>query len=461
MTPPARYLLVLAFAALLAVAIAVLVDGERPVRTSLSVVDALSAETAEFSADYARALEERTFRFPEDHGPHPDYRTEWWYYTGNLSDPSGRRFGYQLTIFRTALRPADESTDSTWSTRQLYMAHFALSDAQADAFHAFERFSRGAAGLAGAIDRPYRVWLEDWSVVGATADSVHLQASEEGLSIDLTLHRVKPIVLQGDDGLDQKGPEAGNASYYYSMTRMRTAGTVVIGRERHDVEGLSWLDREWSTSALADDQVGWDWFSLQLDDGRDVMFYRLRRRDGTASPFSNGVVVDTDGSIRRLDHRDVELEPSRFWKSPQTDRRYPIDWSFRIPSMDVDLDLVPYVEHQELDLAVRYWEGAVRVEGSHEGSGFVEMTGYGDSNSGEEANAPARGDAAGDDTARLGDDTARLGDDTPERGGETPEPGGETAGPGGETAGPGGDASGRGGEAAHSGTHAAAGLRGL
>lgn len=386
MPPPVRILLIIAFAAVLA--FAVLVDDERPVRTPLSVAEALSADTAAYSAAYARALEARTFRFPEDHGPHPDYRTEWWYYTGNLSSAAGRRFGYQLTIFRTALRPSGgEPPDSTWSTRQLYMGHFALSDVQADAFHAFERFSRGAAGLAGAYGRPYRVWLEDWSAAGATADSVSLLASEEDISIDLSLHRMKPIVLQGHGGLDQKGPEPGNASYYYSMTRMPTTGIVVIGGERHEVEGLSRLDREWSTSALGNNLVGWDWFSLQLDDGRDLMFYRLRRRDGTASPFSNGVVVDLDGSIHRLDERDVVLTPTRFWASPETGRRYPIRWSFRIPSMDVDLDLLPYLEHQELNLAVTYWEGAVRVEGSHAGIGFVEMTGYGDPSSGEDAAA--------------------------------------------------------------------------
>jgi predicted secreted hydrolase len=400
-------------------------SSERPVSTSLTVAQALSGDTTGLSTGYARALGPRTFRFPDDHGPHPDFRTEWWYYTGNLSSPSGRRFGYQLTLFRTALSPPDElaamtrgrqateptphgrqaadptlrgrqaadptprgrqateptprgrqAADATWRTRQVYMAHLALSDVQNEVFHAFERFSRGAAGLAGARAQPYRVWLDDWQVAGPTADSVRLQAAEQGLALDLSLRRVKPIVLQGDRGFDRKGPEPGDASYYYSMTRMHTAGTISIEGTLHAVEGLSWLDREWSTSVLGTDQVGWDWFSLHLDDGRDVMFYRLRHRDGTASPFTSGLVVAGDGAIRRLEAQDVELEPTRHWESPDSGSRYPIGWSLRIPSMEMDLALDPYLEQQELNLVVPYWEGAVRVSGSHGGSGFVELTGY-------------------------------------------------------------------------------------
>lgn len=412
-----RYLVFIAIAAaaLLAGAVLFLGRDERPVRTSLAVAEALSADTA----GYARAADPRPFRFPDDHGPHPDFRTEWWYYTGNLSTAEGRRFGYQLTIFRTALRPPaggvttghtdaagdrsegdvvrseGDGSDSTWSTRQLYMAHFAVVDERAGVHVGFERFSRGAAGLAGARARPFRVWLEDWSVSGQTADSVRLRAAGEGAdeegdgergadeaAVDLSLVRLKPIVLQGDDGLDRKGAEPGNASYYYSMTRMRTSGTLRVGGESYEVGGLSWLDREWSTSALGEDQVGWDWFSLQLDDGRDVMFYRLRLRDGGTSPFSNGVVVGADGSVRRLSTRDVEVEPLRYWDSPASGARYPVAWSFRIPDASIDLDLTPLVDGQEMTHSVTYWEGAVRAAGSHAGSGFVEMTGYAEEDAG-------------------------------------------------------------------------------
>lgn len=347
-------------------------------RTSLTVTEALAADTA----GYARALAPRPFHFPDDHGPHPDFRTEWWYYTGNLSTSRGRQFGYQLTMFRIAVQPPpapgeDPEDDSTWSTRQLYMAHFALSDARAGTFGAFERFSRGAAGLAGASAAPYRVWLEDWEISGESADSVRLRAREDAAAIDLSLLRLKPIVLQGREGLDAKGPQPGNASYYYSMTRMRTTGSVRIDGESFDVEGLSWLDREWSTSALGEDLEGWDWFSLHLDDGRDVMYYRLRTTDGGASRYSTGSVVDVDGSVRRLEPDDVAARPIRMWESPESGSRYPVAWALRIPSMDIDLEIEPTMDRQELALAVTYWEGAVRVRGSHEGSGFLEMTGYG------------------------------------------------------------------------------------
>lgn len=370
-------------------------DGTAPERASLAVTEALSADTSGF----ARAVSPRAFAFPEDHGPHPSYRTEWWYYTGNLSTPSGRRFGYQFTVFRTALSPpgprvngsirpagagssaVDTGSDATWSTRQLYMAHFAVSDVDGGAFHAFERFSRGAGGLAGARASPYHVWLEDWDVAGETADTVRIRARADGtssVSVELLLRRIKPIVLQGEGGLDRKGPEPGNASYYYSMTRMNTEGIVAVDSDSFDVEGLSWLDREWSTSALGPDQVGWDWFSLQLDDGRDLMFYRLRQTDGTSSPYSNGVVIATDGAVRRLEVDDVDLEPLRYWESPATGARYPVDWAVRVPSLSVDLRVTPVQDRQEVDHTVTYWEGAVDVDGSHAGRGFVEMTGYDD-----------------------------------------------------------------------------------
>ncbi|MEX0821919.1 MAG: lipocalin-like domain-containing protein [Rhodothermales bacterium] len=341
------------------------------------MTEVLSADTSGF----ARVVSPRPFAFPDDHGPHPSYRTEWWYYTGNLSAPTGRRFGYQFTVFRTALSPPEPDSlhDATWSTRQLFMAHFALSDVDDDAFYAFERFSRGAGGLAGAEASPYHVWLEDWDVAGQTADSVRLRARADGppsVSVNLSLRRLKPVVPQGEGGLDRKGPEPGNASYYYSMTRMVTEGTVTVDADSFEVAGLSWLDREWSTSALGPDQIGWDWFSLQLDDGRDLMFYRLRQTDGTASPYSNGVVVASDGAVRRLEVEDVELEPLRYWESPATGARYPVEWAVRVPSLSIDLRIAPVLDRQELNHTVTYWEGAVDVDGSHTGRGYVEMTGY-------------------------------------------------------------------------------------
>lgn len=349
-----------------------------PVRASLSVAEAMSSDTT----GYERVLGPRPFSFPEDHGPHPGYRTEWWYYTGNLTAADGRAFGFQFTLFRIALTPGDTlARPSAWATNQLYMAHFTVTDAASERFYAFERFSRGAAGLAGARAEPFRIWLEDWSAETAGAmPRMRLRAAEGDVAVDLTFDPLKPVVLQGDHGFDRKGPNPGDASYYYSMTRLATQGSVTVGGRAFAVEGLSWMDREWSTSALGEEQVGWDWFALHLSDGRDLMFYQLRERGGI-SPFTSGVLVDVEGAARRL--TDVALDVLETWRSPDSGVEYPSRWRMRVPSADLDLTLRPLVSDQELDVTVRYWEGAVRVDGTASGkpvagAGYVELTGYGE-----------------------------------------------------------------------------------
>jgi predicted secreted hydrolase len=332
---------------------------------------------------YAKALEPREFRFPADHGPHPEFRTEWWYYTGNLETARGRRFGFQLTFFRSALAPAMPVRESAWASRQAWLAHFTVSDVQGGSFRSFERWSRGALGLAGAQGKPFRVWVKDWTAeaVGGQAPPMRLVASEEGVGIDLVLQQDKPPVLQGERGLSRKSTEPGNASYYYSLTRMPASGTVRIGSERFAVTGLAWMDREWSTSALGRDQVGWDWFSLQLSDGWDVMLYRLRRKNGTADPASSGTLIDPRGESRTLDLADFRIAGSGEWRSPRSGARYPASWRVRVPAEDLDLAIHPLLANQELDVSFRYWEGAVAIEGTHrgrpvQGRGYVELTGY-------------------------------------------------------------------------------------
>ncbi len=351
-------------------------------RATVSIAEGLRGNA---DGGYARATEPRSFSFPADHGPHPDYRVEWWYYTGNLETPEGRHFGFQLTFFRIALAPHIAPRPSAWATNQMYMAHFAVTDVAGGRFHAFERFSRGALDLAGAQAQPFRVWLEDWvaEAPGESALPMHLRAAEGDVAIDLTLDSVAPPVLQGNDGLSQKGPEPGNASYYYSFTRMSAAGTVRIGDQRVAVQGLAWMDREWSTSALGPDQTGWDWFALQLSNGQELMFYRLRRQDGGTDPFSAGTLVRNDGSTRRLGPAEVELEPLGHWQSPRSGARYPVRWRLRVPSEGLELEITPYLQDQELNLSVRYWEGTVRVQGTQTGqavagSGYLELTGYAD-----------------------------------------------------------------------------------
>jgi predicted secreted hydrolase len=337
------------------------------------------------SAGFARALESRAFVFPRDHGAHPEFRNEWWYFTGNLRARDGRRFGYQLTVFRSALSPDVRGGTSSWATRQAYMGHLALSDASAGSFHYFQRFSRGAAGLAGAGHQGMSVWIEDWKVSAVGDGSWRLRAAagegEDAVALDLVLQPRKPVVLQGDRGLSRKGGEPGNASYYYSLTRIATSGTVATTRGRWSVQGGSWLDREWSTSVLAPGQVGWDWFAVQLDSGDELMYYRLRKRDGSTDRHSQGVWVDAAGNVRRLRASDVVVEARGEWTSAETGVRYPSGWRIRVPKLELSLDLDPLLDNQELDVLVRYWEGAVDVHGRAAGKastgwGYVELTGY-------------------------------------------------------------------------------------
>jgi predicted secreted hydrolase len=361
-------------------------------RARLSVGDVLGPASP---AGFARADAPRPLVFPADHGPHPDFASEWWYFTGNLGGADGRQLGYQLTFFRTALAPPSSlpRRASAWATGQAWMAHFAVSDITGGAFHAFDRFERGALGLAGGQAEPWRVWLDDWSLeqVGDAPFPLRLRAAtrrDDGgdggapVALDLRVEPLKPIVLQGDEGLSRKGPTPGNASYYYSFTRLRTSGTVRLGAREIAVAGTSWLDREWSTSVLEQGQQGWDWFALQLDDGVDLMYYQIRENDGSAAPTSAGTLVQPDGGHVPLASGDVELRVEGDWISPIDGARYPAGWRLVVPARAIDLQVTPLLADQELDVAFRYWEGAVEVSGSGPGGapvrgrGYVELTGY-------------------------------------------------------------------------------------
>jgi predicted secreted hydrolase len=355
---------------------------DRAARATLSLAEALAGAD---TAGYARAVAPRPFDFPSDHGPHPDFRSEWWYVTGNLSADGGRDFGFQLTIFRSALSPHSPETESAWGTRQAYMAHFTVTDVAERRFHVHERFARGAAGLAGATADPLRVWLEDWAIEfdSAATFPMHLRAAGDDVELRLVLAAGKPAVLQGDQGLSPKGPEPGNASYYYSFTRLAAGGTLVVGADTISVRGSAWLDREWSTSALGEGQVGWDWFALQLADGWDLMIYRLRRGDGSAAAESAGVLVDPEGVKVPLTWGvEVVVESTGTWASPADGAIYPSGWRVTVPQRGWDLTVEPRIPNQELDVTFRYWEGAVSVRGTGEsgaaveGRGYVELTGY-------------------------------------------------------------------------------------
>jgi predicted secreted hydrolase len=354
------------------------------------VMAQLIANGGDEAAGFARADGPRPLSFPTDHGPHPDYQTEWWYYTGNLSTAEGRRFGYQLTFFRRALVPesAQAERPSDWAAAQVYLAHFALSDIGGSGHQVHERFSRGAAGLAGAQAAPFQVWLEDWSVEEMEGGDYHLTAEAEGVRLDLELTDRKGPVLQGDRGYSQKGPEPGNASYYYSLTRLESSGTIRVGGTEYAVEGLSWMDHEFSTSALSAEQVGWDWFSIQLDDGSELMLFELRRADGGIDPYSSGTFVAPDGETTHLAGADFTLAVEGNWHSPHSGADYPEGWQIDIPTLDLTLSVEPYLADQELNVSYSYWEGAVGVSGERDGqpvagAGYVELTGYAESMQGQ------------------------------------------------------------------------------
>ena len=301
-----------------------------PIQTQLSAVEAAQGSGA---AGFAKVTAPRTFVFPRDHGPHQEYATEWWYYTGNLDTADGRHFGYQLTFFRFGLAPNVPQRTSAWATANLYMAHFALTDVANKQFYAFERFSRSAAGLAGATGEPqFRVWLNDWQAQGSGAEGLpmRLRAQQGDVAIDLTLAGGKPVVLQGPGGVSQKGATAGNASYYYSMPRMPTNGTITVNNQSSQVNGLSWLDREFGTSSLEAGAKGWDWFAIQLADGRDLMFYRIRGTNG-AGAYKFGSLVEADGRSRTLAASDVQLTASGTWRSPRSNTDYPASCTSKFP----------------------------------------------------------------------------------------------------------------------------------
>lgn len=331
---------------------------------------------------FASATASRPLRFPADHGPHPEFRSEWWYYTGNVAAGDGRRFAFQLTFFRFALSAQAPARASAWAGNQVYMAHFAVTDIAEDRFHAAERFSRAALEMAGARAAPFRVWLGNWQ---ASAGEAHfpqtLRADDGGYAIDLRLDEAKPLVLNGVAGYSQKSAETGNASYYYSIPRMGVAGSLATPEGIWQVEGTAWFDREWSSSALAAEQQGWDWFALQLSDGRDLMVYQLRASDGSADPHSAGTLIEADGKARKLQSSDFSLDVLEHWRSPRGGARYPSRWRLRVPSAGIDVMVTPETADQELNLAFRYWEGASRVAGTSAlapvtGHGHVELTGY-------------------------------------------------------------------------------------
>ncbi|MGH7230134.1 MAG: lipocalin-like domain-containing protein [Nitrospiraceae bacterium] len=355
--------------------------------TLLPVIDPSAESVDQLVRASRQAAPGYTYHFPRDHGSHDEFHTEWWYYTGHLTAENGRQFGYELTFFRRGIdHESVRANPSRWAIRHLYLAHFALSDHGSGAFRYAEKISRGGLGKAGAEPELLRVWIDRWIAESpALQPRHHLKASTDEFSLDLNLTPQKPPIVHGQDGVSRKGKEFGQASHYYSMTRLSTAGTLMVEGDRLPVTGTSWMDHEFGSGRLGDDQVGWDWFSLQLTNQTEIMLYLLRRRDGTVDPASSGTLVLPDGRSQHLPLSDVRIDVLEHWESPSSRARYPNRWRIAIPRADLLLEVIPRQRNQELitqkSTRVTYWEGAVTITGRMgsppiSGEGYVELTGY-------------------------------------------------------------------------------------
>ena len=335
------------------------------------------------AAQYRTAVPGYRFEFPRDHFDHPDFQTEWWYYTGNLKSANGHRYGFELTFFRQAVS-RDPAQAATWDIRDIYLAHLALSDLDGQKFYHSERTNRAGPGIAGVRrQRPHLEWqLADtvgWAGSKTTSHRPKFQ-------LQLTLHPEKPPVIHGENGVSQKSEGAGHASYYVSLTRLAASGQLELNGQTFEVTGLAWMDHEFFTHQLESSQIGWDWLSLQLEDNTELMFFRIRRKDGSLDPFSAGTYVDAQGKSTHLRANDFTLQPlAESWTSPVTHATYPIAWKIVIPKLELELAAHTSLAAQEFagktKIAPSYWEGAITLRG-HRGKsplggvGYLEMTGY-------------------------------------------------------------------------------------
>ena len=314
----------------------------------------------------------RLFSFPADHGPHDGFRIEWWYVTANLKDDQGQEFGAQWTLFRSALKATPEQPG--WGNQTIWLGHAAVTSATAH--HAAERYARGGVGQAGVSLAPFKAWIDDWHLSSQASHEdpladLQLSARDKAFSYQLRLTSTRPPVLQGDKGFSQKS-EQGQASYYYSQPFFQASGTLQIDGKTYAVSGPAWLDREWSSQPLTANQTGWDWFSLHLDSGEQVMLYRMRQKDG--APYLTGTWIDAQGQTQLLHADDISLTPQE--KTNVAGRSMPVSWSIKIPARHLEITISALNPKAWMDLRIPYWEGPVRLSGSHGGQGYLEMTGY-------------------------------------------------------------------------------------
>jgi predicted secreted hydrolase len=341
----------------------------------------LSASLPAQEPDWALSLPGWKYEFPRDHFAHSDFKTEWWYFTGNLTAEDGRELGFQLTFFRQGVRRGQEA-GTRFAVDDIKLAHFAVTDISSGKFRFAQKVSRGSFGEAGFSDGERIAWIDDWTLRLTGPGRFRLEARDADFALTLDLTAAKDPVFHGENGVSQKAEGAGRASHYYSFTRLAADGTVTLGGREIAVKGWSWFDQEWATNQLTENQTGWDWLSLQFEDNTELMLFQIRLKDGERDPFSHGTWIEADGNTVPVKNADFELVPGRLWHSGETGGDYPVEWKLRIPKLDVELDVTAAIDGQELVLQpIAYWEGSVRARGRRSGQevrgrGYLEMTGY-------------------------------------------------------------------------------------
>jgi predicted secreted hydrolase len=335
-------------------------------------------------AQYKTAVPGYRYEFPRDHFNHPEFQTEWWYTTGNLTTADGHHYGFELTFFRQGV-DRDPGKKEPWDIQDLYLAHLALSDLDGGKFYHAERTNRAGPGLAGIDEKQKRIWNGNWEIRW-NGEEEALNVADEKFSLSFTLRGEKLPVIHGENGVCQKAAGTGHASHYISFTRLQTKGTIELAGKSIDVRGTSWMDHEFFTHSMEAEQVGWDWLSVQLGDNTELMLYQFRRKDGSTDPFSSGTHVDAQGKSVHLTSADFRLVPTgETWTSDVTAAKYPVAWSMEIPKLGLKLAATTRLKSQELargnKLAPSYWEGAIAIEGTRAGAsvrgvGYLEMTGY-------------------------------------------------------------------------------------
>jgi predicted secreted hydrolase len=353
-------------------------------KSRLACLAGLVLVLPQLMAQYRTALPGYRYEFPRDHFNHPEFQTEWWYYTGNVKSRDGHRFGFELTFFRQAV-DRDPAKTTAWDVRDLYLAHLALSDLDGQHFYHAERTNRAGPRIAGVSNTVGRIWNGNWQIEWQR-DEQKLNAIDDRFQFHFTLHSEKPPVIHGENGVSQKAEGPGRASHYISLTRLVANGRIELAGRNFDVAGLAWMDHEYFTHQLEPGQVGWDWLSLQLDDETELMLFHIRRKDGSIDPYSAGTFVDAQGTSTHLRAAEFTLQPvGDTWTSAVTHAVYPIRWKISIPRFGIELDATTPLPSQELTgnakLPPSYWEGAISLAG-HKGSspiggaGYLEMTGY-------------------------------------------------------------------------------------